>query len=81
MSIIDIPIEARLGRPQCGECHLQPGERCDICGAKEPECAHNWTYNHDSRMLECDHCELSRFGKPPPFMSPGIFTPRRLSGD
>ena len=21
----------------CGECHLQPGETCDICGAKSPE--------------------------------------------
>lgn len=20
----------------CGECHLQPGERCDIFGAKRP---------------------------------------------
>jgi hypothetical protein len=20
----------------CGECHLQPGETCDICGAKDP---------------------------------------------
>lgn len=20
----------------CGECHLQPGERCDICGFNEP---------------------------------------------
>lgn len=20
----------------CGECHLKPGERCDICGAREP---------------------------------------------
>ena len=20
-------------RKQCGECHLQPGERCDVCGA------------------------------------------------
>jgi hypothetical protein len=19
----------------CGECHLQPGERCDICGARD----------------------------------------------
>jgi hypothetical protein len=22
----------RRGREPCGECHLQPGERCDICG-------------------------------------------------
>ena len=20
----------------CGECHIQPGEICDLCGAKEP---------------------------------------------
>lgn len=23
----------RMPRTPCGECHLQPGERCDICGA------------------------------------------------
>ena len=22
------------GASPCGECHLQPGERCDICGAR-----------------------------------------------
>lgn len=22
-----------IGRRPCGECHLQPGERCDVCGA------------------------------------------------
>lgn len=22
------------GGEPCGECHLQPGERCDICGAE-----------------------------------------------
>ena len=28
------------GRPPCGECHLQPGEICDICGATPaPEAA------------------------------------------
>jgi len=21
--------------PPCGECHLQPGETCDICGAQQ----------------------------------------------
>jgi len=21
------------GEEPCGECHIQPGERCDICGA------------------------------------------------
>ncbi len=24
---------SRIGKDPCGECHLQPGERCDICGA------------------------------------------------
>lgn len=23
----------KYDRKQCGECHLQPGERCDVCGA------------------------------------------------
>jgi len=23
------------GKPPCGECHLKPGETCDICGAVE----------------------------------------------
>lgn len=31
-----IEIDARKGKPPCGECHLHPGETCDICGAKEP---------------------------------------------
>lgn len=25
------------GEKPCGECHLQPGETCDVCGAKERE--------------------------------------------
>jgi len=25
-----------LSATPCGECHLNPGERCDICGALEP---------------------------------------------
>ncbi len=25
----------REGRKPCGECHLQPNETCDICGARE----------------------------------------------
>ena len=33
-----MPTRKQLGiiSPQvtpCGECHLQPGERCDVCGA------------------------------------------------
>lgn len=24
----------RRGQPPCGECHLRPGETCDICGRK-----------------------------------------------
>ena len=27
-------ISSRAGKPPCGECHLQAGETCDICGAK-----------------------------------------------
>lgn len=25
--------EIRQQKTPCGECHLQPGERCDVCGA------------------------------------------------
>lgn len=25
----------RDGKEPCGECHLQPGETCDICGARQ----------------------------------------------
>lgn len=35
MSLIDIPSDARVGKPPCGECHLKVGETCDICGAKQ----------------------------------------------
>lgn len=24
-----------LEKRPCGECHLQPGERCDVCGARQ----------------------------------------------
>ena len=33
MPLIDIPKDARKGKPPCGECHLKIGETCDICGA------------------------------------------------
>lgn len=36
MPLIDIPKDARKGKPPCGECHLRIGETCDICGAVEP---------------------------------------------
>ena len=29
--------EIRRQTTPCGECHLQPGERCDICGALQPK--------------------------------------------
>ncbi len=32
----DFPKPRRQHVP-CGKCHLQPGERCDICGAVEPD--------------------------------------------
>lgn len=38
MPLIEIPKDARKGKPPCGECHVQPGETCDICGAREPTC-------------------------------------------
>ena len=28
-------IRSRAGLPPCGECHLQAGETCDICGASQ----------------------------------------------
>jgi hypothetical protein len=27
-------IKPRQQATPCGECHLQPGERCDVCGAR-----------------------------------------------
>lgn len=35
-SLVQIDPRTREGKPPCGECHLQPGERCDICGAVAP---------------------------------------------
>lgn len=32
-----IPITRKDGGEPCGECHLRPGETCDICGAVQPE--------------------------------------------
>jgi hypothetical protein len=37
--LIEIPRDARKGKPPCGECHLPQGETCDICGAREPSAA------------------------------------------
>lgn len=34
MPLIPIASDARKGKPPCGECHIRPGETCDICGAK-----------------------------------------------
>lgn len=33
-------VEIRRRTTPCGECHLQPGERCDICGARSIEQDH-----------------------------------------
>lgn len=30
------PDRNRAGKEPCGECHVQPGETCDICGASHP---------------------------------------------
>jgi hypothetical protein len=27
---------AAIHKTPCGECHIKPGETCDICGATEP---------------------------------------------
>lgn len=29
------------GGEPCGECHLQPAETCDVCGATEPEASND----------------------------------------
>ena len=29
------PIADKTGKEPCGECHLQPGETCDICHARQ----------------------------------------------
>lgn len=39
MPLIDIPKDARKGKPPCGECHLKEGETCDACGAYRPTSA------------------------------------------
>lgn len=28
-----------MTKQACGECHLSPGERCDICGAQDEQIA------------------------------------------
>lgn len=33
MSDLPQPNRDRKGKEPCGECHIQPGETCDICGA------------------------------------------------
>jgi len=36
---VDSNVPVTLGdisKPVCGECHLKPGEICDICGALQP---------------------------------------------
>lgn len=31
--LFPIAANARAGKEPCGECHINPGETCDICGA------------------------------------------------
>lgn len=31
--LVPIDPNARAGKLPCAECHIRPGERCDICGA------------------------------------------------
>lgn len=33
--LVEIAPDSRAGKEPCGECHLQPGERCDVCGARQ----------------------------------------------
>lgn len=48
------------GGEPCGECHIQPGETCDICGAAEPFAWRNkppiasesWTITTDREMVQ-----------------------------
>lgn len=34
--LVSIDPKARAGKPPCGECHLRPGENCDVCSARQP---------------------------------------------
>jgi hypothetical protein len=34
--LIRIARDAGKDRAPCGECYIQPGETCDLCGASEP---------------------------------------------
>jgi hypothetical protein len=31
------PLALSAPKPPCGECHLRPGEVCDVCGAAESQ--------------------------------------------
>lgn len=38
----------------CGECHLQPSERCDICGAVAPDPVMT-RFEQAARHMGCEH--------------------------
>jgi hypothetical protein len=46
MSLFEIT--RKEGGEPCGECHLQPGETCDICGAFQSA---EWEYRHIGDFL------------------------------
>jgi len=53
MPLIDIPKDARKGKPPCGECHLHDGETCDICGATKLVVAGDAIFIHVTP--KCEH--------------------------
>jgi len=53
MPLIDIPKDARKGKPPCGECHLSDGETCDICGATAVDVAGDRLFIHITP--KCEH--------------------------
>jgi hypothetical protein len=51
--LINIPKDARKGKAPCGECHLNDGETCDICGAATDANGKPVLFVHASPT--CDH--------------------------
>lgn len=44
------PDTNRAGQEPCGECHMTPGEVCDICGASRPGLPASW--RPSQRLIE-----------------------------
>jgi hypothetical protein len=52
-----------LTKTPCGECHLNPGESCDVCGAKRLTAAQRayallWRSKSDDRLVNQARREL-----------------------